>query len=151
MMTPDGSRAWSSAGAAHRSGWAAAASGKSVLMAAPVISGGRDGVAGRNGRAVEGGDGGGPEALDRQVDADGELEDGDGEGAQKGGCGDLGPNAEDRHGVRHEDEGGTDQADDRNDAPYQAGPVEDVSQEQVVHTGHHARPEQERPLPHRDQ
>src|SRR3954469_19102982 len=117
MMTPDGSRAWSSAGAAHRSGWAAAASGKSVLIAGWVISGGRDGVS-RNGRAVEGGERGGPEPLDGQVHADGELEDGHGKGAQKAGTGRLPPAAEDRHGVPCQDDRGADEADHRDDAAH---------------------------------
>src|SRR4051794_17791240 len=88
MMTPGGSRRGRQQERPTGRGWVAAASGKSVLVAGPLLSGGRDGVA-RNGRAVEGGERGRAEALDRQVDADGELEDGHGKGAQQAGAGRL--------------------------------------------------------------
>ena len=59
-----------------------------------AVSAARDGVAGRNGPAVESGHRGRSEALDRQVHADGELEDGHGEGVQQAGRGRLARAAE---------------------------------------------------------
>jgi hypothetical protein len=83
--------------------------GPSAWMGRPAEeverSGDGDRLTGRAGPRVEGGESRGPEALDRQVDADGELEHGHGEAEQEAGRGDLAPGAEDRRDVRQQDEG----------------------------------------------
>src|SRR3954452_23955183 len=92
----------------------------------------------------EGGDRGGREALERQVDAEGELPHGDRHRGQRGDRGAAVENAEEDREVGGEQQRGTDQTQGRQDARDQAGPVHDVPQAQRVDGRRQALREQER-------
>src|SRR5579885_3020790 len=83
-----------------------------------------DGLDGRHSAGVTVNGGRGPEALDGQVDAEGELPDGDGERADPRDHHDRMVDAEHGRDHRGDEDGGSDEAKRREDARNQAGPVQ---------------------------
>ena len=97
------------------------------------------------------GDGTGPEALDDQPDAEGELPGSYREGRDRRECGDVpGAAAEQRGDDGGDEQRGADEPEHGDDAGHEPGPVHQGAQQQRVDARHEGLAEQERPVVERD-